>query len=247
MITTRACDFMNALRAHQRPRQKNSRRSLAFDLLHAGVIPRTQAGSRLIAHTGHFNFVKPFAYPLLGNRLVSTDISHRDISSDGMPVHAGSRTTHDDPVAVDRLLVIAGRRWICESEEHHSTQHPKLLLSQDRFTADETSNLVEVAAETQPRLQRRVVICDIVTKMSIPFFDAQRIERVIATEAQPEALARIHSPVEYVRCKLGRHIELPTKLAHVGDPGRPHKCVAYFDLARGRKGKLLVAQIIAGQ
>ena len=52
------------------------------------------------------------------------------------------------------------------------------------------ARLVELHGKAQVRFQRRILVGDVVAPMTIGFFDAQRIQRVIAGVGQAEACAR---------------------------------------------------------
>ena len=81
--------------------------------------------------------------------------------------------THNLIAPPDRLVVIDQRLGIIELELHQMPRDTLLLLRQQRIPSDKAARLVELDHETQPRLQRRVLIGDVMTPVAVGFFQPQ--------------------------------------------------------------------------
>jgi hypothetical protein len=80
-----------------------------------------------------------------------------------------------------------------------------------------------------------VLVGDVVAPVAIGFLDAATVEGVKATKLQSQVgSCRLHR-LEHMRGLVGGDVELPTKLAHIGDAMRAGESHAGLDFARGAK------------
>ena len=105
------------------------------------------------------------------------------------------------------------------------------------------SRLVPRDGEPEAGLQRSVVGRDVVAPMPVALLHAQRVERVVAGEAQARSLAAFAEHVEDARSELGRNVDLPAELADVGDAAGANPGIAEIDLLRCAERERFVGEV----
>src|ERR1700733_15291473 len=97
-----------------------------------------------------------------------------------MRIHPGTNEPDDRAALPDGLVVIQHGFGRFEPKLYQPLEAPGLSLPKQRLAADEAPRLVPFDREAEAGLQRRILIGNVVAPMPIRFFDAQRIQRMIA-------------------------------------------------------------------
>ena len=143
--------------------------------------------------------------------------------------------------------MVEQRLGVFEEELHEPLAHAFLPLAQQRMASDEGRRLVELDSEAEAGLQRRVRIGDVVAVVAVGLLDPERVHGVHAGMAEPHILPGVDQRVVDARRELGRDVELPAKLAHVGNARRAGVGVAKLDLPAAAEGKGLVGEVVGAQ
>ena len=126
-----------------------------------------------------------------------------------MRVH-GRANVPDQRVALpDRFVVVQQGLRGFELELHQALGAPGRLLAQQRLTADEAAGFVPLDRESEARLQRRVLVGDVMAPVPVGLLDAQGVERVVARMHEPEARPRRRQFVVHALHELGGHVRSP--------------------------------------
>src|SRR5215813_1008577 len=174
------------------------------------------------------------------------DVAHPHRATERVTVGAGGDPSHEDTVAVDRLVAEQERLGIVEREHDQAACQGLRALPQQRLASDKPLFL-EGHREPQTSLERRVVAAEIVTPGAVALLHPQRVHRVVAGVTQPELLARRDHVVVDAGCELRRHVELPPQLAHVGNARGPRHGIADLDLSGRPERKRRVRHVGAAE
>ena len=194
---------------------------------------------------GDLDLVTPGLDPFPRDARFADDVAHADGGADRVAEHAGREISDDLAVAADRLVVVEQRLRVLQGEQDEALADARIPLAQRGVAADEPGVLPVRHGEAEAGFLRRVLVADVVPPVAIALFQAEGVHRVEPDGGQPEVPTARHELVADAGGELGRHVELPAQLPDVGDAGRARRRVADVDLAGGREGEGVVAEIRA--
>ncbi len=170
-------------------------------------------------------------------------IAHADGAAERVAVAARRDAPDHLAVAQDRLVVEQQRLGLLHDDLDQAARQRLAALGFNRGAADEVDVLLPRDCEAETGLERRIARRDVVAPVAIAFLAAQRIERVVTGQLETQPLPRLLDQVEDVLHELGRDIQLPPQLAHIGDAEGVRLAVADLDLLRRAEGERVVGKI----
>src|SRR5580700_10405986 len=162
MTTTRACDLTaDAWRSTLHPLARR-------------IVERPQRHAGRHALAGDLHFVAAGGNPRGIRRPVAPgDVAETERRADRVREHPRADAPDQLAVSPDRLVVVQESIVPLESQRHQAAAHTRGALREQRLAADEAARLVPGDGELQPRLERGVLVRDVVAPVAVGLFDAQ--------------------------------------------------------------------------
>src|SRR5271165_2359582 len=174
-------------------------------------------------------------------------VGQADAAADGLAPGAGGHLADGGPVAEYEFAAPDHDGGIGHHERDQAAARAGRAGLLERLAAQEADAGLELAGEQQPGLGRVVVRGQLAAEGPVGLLQPQRLDRVVAGVGQVQVGALVHQVLVGAHGELGRDVQFPAELAHVGDPGRADRGVAEVDLAARAEREGLVAEITAGE
>src|SRR5262249_5798419 len=143
----------------------------------------------------------------------------------------------------DRLAAPDHRRALIQQQATQLAAYSALPLSDKRIAADEIG-LVQLHAETKAGLVWRIFGLQLGAPVTITLLEAQRIDTVVAACRYPKWLAGRPECVPHMHPVLGRDMQLPAQLAHIGHAQGQHGRPADSNVAGAQIWRGVVRDIV---